>query len=210
MENIGQIDHFCGRRDAAPSTGCGIFSKTARQRYQDIQPEFMQQLGASWKKWEARPELNALLDQNFLCYDGTGRSAQPDSQLPLHAVQRSAQPAQGRRQFRPRPRTAGMSLTRRRTWTWKRSATSGCWRSSGIFAPRPTLPARPADNRTSRCPADHPAPPRTRRQEAQGTPHRSRPPGLQGMLRSQGLQHHPRRRRTTCRTTSSKKTNNSR
>ena len=32
----------------------------------------MQQLGASWKKWEARPEMSALLDQNFLCYDGTG------------------------------------------------------------------------------------------------------------------------------------------
>jgi hypothetical protein len=30
----------------------------------------MQQLGASWKKWEARPEMSALLDQHFLCYDG--------------------------------------------------------------------------------------------------------------------------------------------
>jgi DNA modification methylase len=38
----------------------------------DIHPEFMQQLGASWKRWEARPEMSSLLDQNFLCYDGTG------------------------------------------------------------------------------------------------------------------------------------------
>ncbi len=28
--------------------------------------------GPEQPKWEARPELNALLDQNFLCYDGTG------------------------------------------------------------------------------------------------------------------------------------------
>ncbi len=38
----------------------------------DITPDFMQQLSASWKKWEARPELRVLLDQNFLCYDGVG------------------------------------------------------------------------------------------------------------------------------------------
>lgn len=40
--------------------------------YQDIQPEFMQQLGASWKKFETRPELSLLLEQNFLKYDGKG------------------------------------------------------------------------------------------------------------------------------------------
>ena len=32
----------------------------------------MQQLGASWKKFETRPELNLLLEQNFLKYDGKG------------------------------------------------------------------------------------------------------------------------------------------
>lgn len=42
------------------------------QTYQDVMPDFMQQLNASWRKWEARPELKALLDQNFLCYDGVG------------------------------------------------------------------------------------------------------------------------------------------
>ena len=31
---------------------------------------FMQQLGASWKKFETRPELSLLLEQNFLKYDG--------------------------------------------------------------------------------------------------------------------------------------------
>jgi hypothetical protein len=38
----------------------------------DITPQFMQQLGASWKKWEAKPELRSLLQDEFLCYDGTG------------------------------------------------------------------------------------------------------------------------------------------
>ena len=32
----------------------------------------MQQLGASWKKFETRPELGLLLEQNFLKYDGKG------------------------------------------------------------------------------------------------------------------------------------------
>ena len=32
----------------------------------------MQQLGASWKKFETRPELRVLLEQNFLKYDGNG------------------------------------------------------------------------------------------------------------------------------------------
>ena len=40
--------------------------------YQEIQPEFMQQLSASWRKYETRPELSELLKTNFLCYDGKG------------------------------------------------------------------------------------------------------------------------------------------
>src|SRR5205823_6046913 len=46
--------------------------KEKPQTSSDINPDFMQQLNASWKKWEARPELNVLLNQNFLCYDGVG------------------------------------------------------------------------------------------------------------------------------------------
>ena len=38
--------------------------------------------GPEQPKWEARPELSALLDQNFLCYDGTGGApSQIDSYL---------------------------------------------------------------------------------------------------------------------------------
>jgi DNA modification methylase len=40
--------------------------------YQEIHPEFITQLGAGWKKHEAKPELAALLENNFLKYDGTG------------------------------------------------------------------------------------------------------------------------------------------
>lgn len=48
------------------------FLKTRPSTYQDIHPEFIKQLGAGWKKHEARPELSALLEANFLRYDGMG------------------------------------------------------------------------------------------------------------------------------------------
>lgn len=44
---------------------------------QDLQAEFLKQLGASWKKWEVKPELGSLLMQNFLCYDGQGEVPSP-------------------------------------------------------------------------------------------------------------------------------------
>jgi hypothetical protein len=34
-----------------------------------VHPEFIKQLGAGWKKHEAKPELSDLLEGNFLCYD---------------------------------------------------------------------------------------------------------------------------------------------
>lgn len=40
--------------------------------YQDLHAEFTKQLSASWKKFETRPELALLLEQNFLKYDGKG------------------------------------------------------------------------------------------------------------------------------------------
>lgn len=48
------------------------FLKRRPSTYQEISPEFMGQLGAGWKKHEAKPELSALLEDNFLKYDGTG------------------------------------------------------------------------------------------------------------------------------------------
>ena len=71
VENIGQLSIFVEDERSAINW-LRNFLKNRPSISQDIQPEFMQQLGASWKKWEARPEMSALLDQNFLCYDGTG------------------------------------------------------------------------------------------------------------------------------------------
>lgn len=48
------------------------FLKRRPATYQEIHPEFISQLGAGWKKHEAKPELAALLENNFIQYDGTG------------------------------------------------------------------------------------------------------------------------------------------
>lgn len=48
------------------------FLKRRPSTYQEVHPEFISQLGAGWKKHEAKPELAALLESNFIEYDGTG------------------------------------------------------------------------------------------------------------------------------------------
>ena len=48
------------------------FLKQRPSTYQELHPEFITQLGAGWKKHEAKPELLALLENNFLKYDGAG------------------------------------------------------------------------------------------------------------------------------------------
>ncbi|MEW5891116.1 MAG: DNA methyltransferase [Pseudomonadota bacterium] len=48
------------------------FLKRRPSTYQELYPEFITQLGAGWKKHEAKPELMALLENNFLKYDGSG------------------------------------------------------------------------------------------------------------------------------------------
>jgi hypothetical protein len=53
------------------------FLKPRPATTQDIQPDFMQQLGAGWKKHETRPELKQLLDDNFL-QDAANRWYVPD------------------------------------------------------------------------------------------------------------------------------------
>jgi len=51
------------------------FLRKRPSTYQEIHPEFITQLGAGWKKHEAKPELSALLEGNFLRYDGSGEVA---------------------------------------------------------------------------------------------------------------------------------------
>lgn len=48
------------------------FLKSRPSTYSEVHPEFIRQLGAGWKKHETRPELSALLEANFLRYDGSG------------------------------------------------------------------------------------------------------------------------------------------
>lgn len=48
------------------------FLRKRPSTYQELHPEFITQLGAGWKRHEARPELLALLEDNFLRYDGIG------------------------------------------------------------------------------------------------------------------------------------------
>lgn len=69
MENIGQLTIFVEDERSAINW-LRSFLKDRPSTTQDIRTDFMQQLGASWKKWETRPELSALLDQSFLSYDG--------------------------------------------------------------------------------------------------------------------------------------------
>lgn len=47
------------------------FLKSRPSTYQSIHPDFIVQLGVGWKRHEAKPELSALLEDNFLRYDGT-------------------------------------------------------------------------------------------------------------------------------------------
>jgi DNA modification methylase len=47
------------------------FLRKRPSTYQEVHPEFTSQLGAGWKKHEARPELSDLLEDNFLRYNGS-------------------------------------------------------------------------------------------------------------------------------------------
>lgn len=71
MDSVGQLSIFVEDERSAIDW-VRQFIKERPSTQQDIHPDFTQQLTASWKKWEARPELRVLLDQNFLCYDGVG------------------------------------------------------------------------------------------------------------------------------------------
>lgn len=48
------------------------FLRKRPSTYQEVHPDFTTQVGAGWRKHEERPELSALLADNFLRYDGNG------------------------------------------------------------------------------------------------------------------------------------------
>lgn len=61
------------------------FLRRKPSTYQELHPEFIKQLGAGWKKHEAKPELLALLEDNFLRYDPKARDGQEvPSQIHRH------------------------------------------------------------------------------------------------------------------------------
>lgn len=53
------------------------FLKSNPSTYQEIYPEFTAQLGAGWKKHESKPELQRLLEDNFIEFDGFGECPSP-------------------------------------------------------------------------------------------------------------------------------------
>jgi len=71
MEGLGQMTIWVEDERSA-ADWLRNFLKNKPSKYQEIQPEFFEKLNEAWKKWETRPELRALLDQYFLCYDGKG------------------------------------------------------------------------------------------------------------------------------------------
>ena len=71
MESVGQMVVFV--EDEKSAIGwLRQYLKDKPSTYQGIHPDFTQQLSASWRKFESRPELSVLLDQNFLKYSGEG------------------------------------------------------------------------------------------------------------------------------------------
>ncbi|MBX9693687.1 MAG: DNA methylase, partial [Cyanobacteria bacterium] len=48
------------------------FLKERPSTYQEVHPDFTQKTGAGWRKHELKPELQRLLDENFLKFDGNG------------------------------------------------------------------------------------------------------------------------------------------
>ena len=71
VEGLGQLTIFVeDERSAVDWLRNHLKNKPSK--YNDVQPEFFKQLDQSWKKWETKPELRALLHDHFLCCHGEG------------------------------------------------------------------------------------------------------------------------------------------
>lgn len=71
VEKIEQLEVFVEDEKSAINW-LRAFLKDKPSSRQNIHPEFTQVLLSSWKKFETQPELDVLLDQNFLKYSGEG------------------------------------------------------------------------------------------------------------------------------------------
>lgn len=74
LDEVGQLTIFVEDEKSAIEW-LRTFLKRRPSVYKDVQPEFLKQLGISWKKWEDQEklaDLNFLLNQGFLQYKGEG------------------------------------------------------------------------------------------------------------------------------------------
>ncbi|MFB1485588.1 MULTISPECIES: DNA methyltransferase [unclassified Thiocapsa] len=83
-EQVGEYDKQRARVTRAPQMELFVsdersaidwltdFLKKRPSTYQEVHPEYIAQLGAGWRKHEEKPELSALLEDNFLRYEGAG------------------------------------------------------------------------------------------------------------------------------------------
>lgn len=83
-DQVGEYDRVRARYDERPQQELFVSDeksaidwltsllKKKPSTYREIHPEFVSQLGAGWRKHEARPELTDLLEDNFLIYQGIG------------------------------------------------------------------------------------------------------------------------------------------
>ncbi len=75
IPRVAQMELFVA--DERSAIDClAEFLKRRPSTYPEVHPEFIRQLGAGWRKHEAKPELAALLDENFLQYDPNGRDGE--------------------------------------------------------------------------------------------------------------------------------------
>jgi 16S rRNA G966 N2-methylase RsmD len=70
-KELKQLDLFVTDESSAIEWIRAQLSRKA-QTLQDLTPQFLREIGASWSKHEERPELRDILEHGFLCYDGTG------------------------------------------------------------------------------------------------------------------------------------------
>jgi predicted RNA methylase/DNA-directed RNA polymerase subunit RPC12/RpoP len=70
-QDVGQLTVFVEDERTA-ITWLQILLRKRPSIRKDFSNEFLKQLNASWKNWEERPDLDELLQQNFLRYDGDG------------------------------------------------------------------------------------------------------------------------------------------
>lgn len=83
-DQVGEYDRIRARHEERPQQELFVSDeksaidwlvallKKRPSSYREIHPEFVSQLGAGWRKHEARPELTDLLEDNFLIYQGLG------------------------------------------------------------------------------------------------------------------------------------------